>query len=208
MSKTAGVKRKGTGWMVGMVMISLVGLLAPAPDVHAATWKLDTAHSNLGFSVSHLFTSVQGRFDRFEGYVKFDPAHPEATEVRTRAEAASINTNNAKRDKHLRSADFFDVKNFPELTFESSELVDWKDSRGKLKGTLTLHGISREVEFDASFVGQGSDPWGNVRAGFKATLVIDRRDYGLKWNEALETGGFLVGNEIEIRIDAEGMLVE
>ena len=138
--------------------------------------------------------------------IDFDPAHPEATRVFASAESASINTNNAKRDKHLRSGDFFDVKKYPVLSFESRKLVHWSNNRGKLQGTLTIHGISRQVEMDASYLGRGMDPWGNERAGFKATVVIDRRDYGLKWNEALETGGFLVGNEIEIRIDAEGLL--
>lgn len=172
----------------------------------AETWKLDTSHTTVGFSVSHLFTSVQGRFDRFEGVIEFDPANPQATTVHATAEASSINTNNAKRDKHLRSADFFDVEKFPSLIFESTSLEDWDGHRGKLLGKLSLHGLSRDVAFDVSFLGKGKDPWDNVRAGFKATLTVDRKDYGLNWNEVLETGGFLVGDEVEIRIDAEGLL--
>ena len=191
---------------VSLVSVLVLEFFVSAIAAQATTWKLDQSHTTIGFSVSHLFTSVRGRFDRFEGTVDFDPSKPEATRVRASAETASINTNNSKRDKHLRSSDFFDVKKFPTLTFESHSLTGWTNNRGRLRGTLTIHGVSREVEFDVSFLGSGKDPWGNERAGFKASVVIDRRDYGLKWNEALETGGFLVGDEIEIRIDAEGLL--
>jgi len=191
---------------VSLVSVLVLGFFVSASAAQATTWKVDQSHTTIGFSVSHLFTSVQGRFDRFEGTVDFDPSKPEATSVRGTAEAASINTNNSKRDKHLRSGDFFDVEKFPTLTFESRALTGWANNRGKLSGTLTIHGVSREVELDVSFLGSGKDPWGNERAGFKASVVIDRRDYGLKWNEVLETGGFLVGDEIEIRIDAEGLL--
>lgn len=191
---------------VSLVSVLVLGFFVSATAAQATTWKVDQSHTTIGFSVSHLFTSVQGRFDRFEGTVDFDPSKPEATKVRGTAETASINTNNSKRDKHLRSGDFFDVEKFPTLTFESRALTGWANNRGKLSGTLTIHGVSRGVELDVSFLGRGKDPWGNERAGFKASVVIDRRDYGLKWNEALETGGFLVGDEIEIRIDAEGLL--
>lgn len=183
-----------------------LGLFVSAGAAQATSWKVDQSHTTVGFRVSHLFTSVQGRFDRFEGTIEFDPANPEAVTIRGSVEAASINTNNLKRDKHLRSGDFFDVERFPTLTFESRELTSWSGNRGRLRGLLTIHGVSREVEFDVSYLGRGKDPWGNERGGFKASVVIDRRDYGLKWNEVLETGGFLVGDEIEIRIDAEGLL--
>ena len=182
-----------------------VGLASPS---QAASWKVDTAHTTVGFSVSHLFTTVQGRFDRFEGTIDFDPAHPEATVVRGTIEAASINTNNAKRDKHLRSGDFFDSGKHPKLHFESTKVTVTKDKSGTIAGNLTIHGVTRAVVFDVKFLGSGKDPWGNVRAGFRAELTIDRRDYGLNWNELLETGGFLVGDEIEIRIDVEGLVDE
>jgi polyisoprenoid-binding protein YceI len=161
----------------------------------------------VGFSVSHLFTSVQGRFDRFSGTIEFDPQKPEAAVVRATVEAASINTNHEKRDKHLRSGDFFDVENHPTLSFEStSGVTEMVENRGKLAGNLTIHGVTKPVVFDVVFRGQGKDPWGNVRAGFSARLDIDRKDYGLTWNKALETGGVLVGDEVEIRIEVEGIL--
>ncbi len=180
-----------------------------AAAAHAANWKVDQSHTTVGFSVSHIFTSVQGRFDRFDGTIVFDPEKPESVVVRATVEAASINTNNTKRDKHLRSDDFFDVKKHPTLSFESTGgITEMKENRGKLAGNLTIHGVTKPVVFDVTFRGQGKDPWGNVRAGFSAILNIDRKDYGLNWNEVLETGGLLVGEEVEIRIDAEGILGE
>jgi len=188
-------------------MIAVV--LEFAVAAHAADWKIDGSHTNVGFSVSHIFTSVQGRFDRFDGTVVFDPKEPESAVVRATVDAASINTNNAKRDKHLRSDDFFDVEKFPTLSFEStSGVTEMKDNRGKLAGNLTIHGVTKPVVFDVTFRGQGKDPWGNVRAGFAARLNINRKDYGLNWNEVLETGGLLVGEEVEIQIDVEGILGE
>jgi polyisoprenoid-binding protein YceI len=183
--------------------------LAFSTAAHAANWKVDQSHTTVGFSVSHIFTSVQGRFDRFDGTIVFDPEKPESAIVRATVEAASINTNNAKRDKHLRSGDFFDVEKHPTLSFESTGgVTEMKENRGKLAGNLTIHGVTKPVVFDVTFRGQGKDPWGNVRAGFAASLSINRKDYGLNWNEVLETGGLLVGEEVEIRIDAEGILGE
>ena len=189
---------------ISWVIALACGLAATA---HAENWKIDESHTTVGFSVSHLFTSVQGRFDRFDGAIEFDPQKPEAAVVRATVEAASINTNNAKRDKHLRSDDFFDVEKHPTLSFESTSGVTvMKENRGKIAGNLTIHGVTKPVVFDVVFRGQGKDPWGNVRAGFSASLDIDRKDYGLNWNKALETGGVLVGEEVEIRIDVEGIL--
>jgi polyisoprenoid-binding protein YceI len=185
----------------------LAGVFGFAATAQAETWKIDGSHTTVGFSVSHIFTSVQGRFDRFEGTIEFDSEKPEATVVRATVEAASINTNNAKRDKHLRSDDFFDVEKYPMLSFEStSGVTEMKENRGILPGSLTIHGVTKPVIFDVVFRGQGSDPWGNVRAGFAANLKINRRDYELNWNKVLETGGVLVGEEVEIRIDVEGIL--
>jgi len=179
-----------------------------ASSSQAESWKVDPAHTTVGFNVSHLFTSVQGRFDRFEGTIDFDPANPAATVVRGTVEAASINTNNAKRDKHLRSGDFFDTEKYPKLQFESTKATITDGRSGTIAGNLTIHGVTRAVVLDVKFLGSGKDPWGNERAGFRAELTINRRDYGLNWNELLETGGVLVGDEVEIRIDVEGLLEE
>ncbi len=191
---------------VSCIFALVLGFSATA---HATNWKVDRSHTTVGFGVSHLFTSVQGRFDRFDGTIEFDPEKPEAAVVRATIDAASINTNNTKRDKHLRSDDFFDVEKYPTLSFESTRgVTEMKDNRGKLAGNLTIRGVTKPVVFDVIFRGQGRDPWGNLRAGFVASLNINRKDYGLNWNEVLETGGWLVGEEVEIRIDVEGILEE
>ena len=191
---------------VSCIFALVLGIAAAA---HAANWKVDGSHTTVGFSVSHIFTSVQGRFDRFDGTVVFDLENPESAIVRATVEAASINTNNTKRDKHLRSDDFFDVEKYPTLSFESTGgVTDMQENRGKLAGNLTIHGVTKPVVFDVTFLGQGKDPWGNVRAGFAASVKINRKDYGLGWNQVLETGGLLVGEEVEIRIDVEGILGE
>lgn len=191
---------------VSFIIALVLGFAATA---NAANWKVDQSHTTVGFSVSHIFTNVQGRFDRFDGTIVFDPEKPESAIVRATVEASSINTNNEKRDKHLRSDDFFDVEKYSTLSFEStSGVTEMKGNSGKLAGNLTIHGVTKPVVFDVTFRGQGKDPWGNVKAGFAASLKINRKDYGLNWNEVLETGGLLVGEEVEIRIDAEGNLGE
>jgi polyisoprenoid-binding protein YceI len=174
----------------------------------ATTYQVDSDHTNVGFKVRHLFTHVQGRFDRFQGTIDFDPAKPEATKVEGKIEAASINTNVAQRDTHLRSEDFFDVQKYPNITFVStkSAQIDAAKKSGKLEGKLTIHGIEKPVVLDVSYLGAAKDPWGNMRAGFSARTTINRKDFGLTWNETLESGGLLVGDEIQIEIDAEGMV--
>lgn len=182
-------------------------LLAPASSP-AITYQVDPDHSNVGFEVRHLFTKVQGRFDRFEGTIQFDPAKPEATVVEGTIEAASINTNVEQRDKHLRSDDFFDVAKFPKITFVSTGTaeIDASKKGGKLAGKLTIHGVEKPVTLEVTYLGAAKDPWGNQRAGFSASTTINRKDFGLAWNETLESGGLLVGEEVKIEIDAEGMV--
>ena len=198
--------KSGMRW-IGIGIFALAFGWAAAAS--AESWKVDKSHTSVVFSVAHLFTSVQGRFDDFEGSIEFDPSDPGAAVVRGKVDAASINTNNAKRDKHLRSGDFFHVEKFPEIRFESTGGIEnMQGKRGELPGKLTIHGVTKPVVLDVKFLGRGKDPWGNERAGFQATLTIDRKDYGLNWNEVLETGGVLVGDEVEIRIDAEGILAE
>ena len=193
-------------WLAGLV--AAAAFLGIAGAAAATTWKVDVAHTTVGFSVKHLFTRVQGRFDEFEGTIVFDPANPKAAKVSGTIQAASINTNNAKRDKHLRSADFFDVAKHPTLSFESTSVHTDDAGAGTIEGELTIHGVTKPVVIEVEYLGQGADPWGNVRAGFVAKLEVDRKDYGLNWNEVLETGGVLVGDLITIRIDVEGILAQ
>jgi polyisoprenoid-binding protein YceI len=197
-------------WLAGLVAVATGLGIAGAAE--AATWKVDKDHTTVGFSVKHLFTRVQGRFDQFEGTIDFSPEKPKAAKVSGTIRAASINTNNAKRDKHLRSDDFFDVEKYPTLSFESTGVRevegDGGASAGVVEGNLTIHGVTKPVVIEVEYIGQGADPWGNVRAGFTAELEINRKDYGLNWNEVLETGGVLVGDIITIQIDIEGILAE
>lgn len=176
----------------------------------AVQYKVDAEHTTAGFKVRHLFTSVTGRFDRFDGTIDFDPARPEQTRVAGTIDATSINTNNPDRDKHLRSKDFFDVEHFPKITFTSTGVSDLDASKqkGKMQGTLTIHGVARPVTLDVAFLGAGKDPYGNQRAGFTATTTVNRKDFGLTWNETLETGGLLVGDDVAIELSVEGIIPE
>ena len=152
-----------------------------------------------------VISKVRGAFTRWHGEVEFDPTSLQAGQVRVHIDAASIDTNEPKRDAHLRSPDFFDVEKFPELTFVSKRVESGSDGRYRVLGELTIHGVTREVELDTKYLGSGKDPWGNERVGFEARASISRKDFGLTWNQALETGGLLVGDEIEIALDLQAV---
>jgi len=190
-------------WLVSGLLTVMV---AWTPAVEAAQYKVDPAHTSVTFQVRHLFTKVTGRFDRFDGTIDFDPAHPEQAKVAGSIDAASISTNNEKRDQDLRSDRFFDVERFPKITFTSTAVtqVDAAKQVGRMEGRLTIHGVERPVVLEVAYLGAGKDPWGNQRAGFSGRTTIDRKDFGLSWNEALETGGVLVGDEVTIDLEIEG----
>lgn len=175
----------------------------------ATTWNLDATHSTLGFSVKHMmFTTVRGSFSQVEGTVSFDPSSPEASSVEVTIPTASIDTGVADRDGHLRSADFFDVESHPAITFRSTRVEGKPAKEGdafKVAGELTIRGVTREVVLDARFEGTGTDPWGNTRSGFSASTAIDRREFGLTWNQALEAGGVLVGTEVKIELHVQAV---
>lgn len=171
------------------------------------TWTIDPAHTLVGFSAKHMmFTTVRGRFEDVKGTIEIDAEDPNASSVEVQIGTASIDTGVEGRDNHLRSADFLDVAAYPTITFRSRRVEGAAKEEGdrfKVYGDLTIRGTTREVVLDAEFGGQGKDPWGGERAGFSATTKIDRRDFGLTWNQALETGGILVGNEIRIEIEVQ-----
>ena len=194
------VMRKG--FITTALVVSMLGTGASAL---AAEYKIDGDHTTIGFRVRHLFTAVDGRFDKYDGTIRFDPAKPEEASVEGTIDAASVNTNVAERDKHLRSADFFDVANHPKITFKSTKVLEVAPDKthGKMAGLLGIRGVEKEVVLDVAFHGQGKDPWGNFKAGFSATTRILRKDFGLKWNDTLETGGLLVGDDVEIRLEVE-----
>ncbi len=168
------------------------------------SWKIDPAHSEITFSVRHLMVSnVQGRFERFSGVVNFDEENPQNSSVEVQIEAASINTREPQRDAHLRSPDFLNADQFPYLTFKSKRIEVLDDSHGRIIGDLTIRDVTREVTLDVVFNGKVKSPFGFTTAGFSASAKINRKDWGLVWNVALETGGVLVGEEVNIQIELE-----
>jgi polyisoprenoid-binding protein YceI len=168
-------------------------------------WDIDVAHSAIHFWARHMVISkVHGRFARWTGALALDPQDLSRSSVDVRIDAASIDTQVADRDAHLRSPDFLDVAKHPEIAFRSRR-VEQAGSGLRVVGELTLHGVTREVTLEAEFAGTGKDPWGNERAGFSAKASLDRRDYGLVWNAALETGGVLVGEKVELAIELEAV---
>jgi polyisoprenoid-binding protein YceI len=171
-----------------------------------STWNIDASHSTLGFSVRHLvIAKVHGKFTKFNGAVKLDEQDLAASEVNVTLEAASIDTSEPKRDEHLRSADFFDVVAHPQLTFASKRIEKTGADAFKVTGDLSIHGVKKEVALDVEYSGKGKDPWGNERVAFTGKTSINRTEFGLKWNQALEAGGVLVGEKIEISFDVQAV---
>ncbi|HEY6032810.1 MAG TPA: YceI family protein [Kofleriaceae bacterium] len=165
-------------------------------------WNIDGSHSTAEFSVRHLMiTNVKGRFGTLSGTVDYDPEKPEASQTDVTIDATSIDTRDEKRDAHLRSPDFFDVEKFPSLTFKSTSVVKTDDGFAAT-GDLTIHGVTKPVTLEVEGPSdQNKDPWGNTRIGASATAKINRKDFGLNWNAALEAGGVLVGEQVKISIE-------
>ena len=173
------------------------------PRTSTQTWALDAAHSNVEFAVKHLMIAkVKGRFSQVSGNLTADPANPADFKLEVEIDAASIDTRQEQRDAHLRSGDFFDAETYPTITF-SGKKIEGDGDEFRLTGDLTIKGMTREITLDVTNEGRATDPWGGSRIGFSARGKIDRRDFGLTWNQALEAGGVLVGDEIKISVDAE-----
>ncbi len=168
------------------------------------TWSIDPAHSHVEFAVRHLMIStVKGRFTGVRGTVRSHDADPAKGDVDIAIDVASIDTREAQRDTHLRSGDFFEAEKFPTITFKSRRIDNVQGDAFRLVGDLTIRGVTREVALDVTSEGRGKDPWGGERAGFSATTKIKRSDFGLTWNQLLETGGVAVGDDVKISIDVE-----
>jgi polyisoprenoid-binding protein YceI len=169
-------------------------------------WNLDTVHSGINFSVRHMVVSkVRGRFTKFTGNVELDESDLARSVVEATIDASSIDTGTAQRDEHLRSADFFDVEHFPQIRFRSTAIEELGAQRYRLTGELTIRDVSREIALDVEYGGRGKDPWGNERVGFTVKGALDRKDFGLKWNQALETGGVLVSDRVEIELELQAV---
>lgn len=173
----------------------------------AAGYKLDASHSEVGFGVKHLVIStVKGRFNKFDGGFDYDEKSKTLSKVEIKIDAASIDTNDKKRDDHLSSPDFFDVKKFASLEFKADKATGVEGGKSfKLPGTLTMHGVSKPITLDVDFKGTTTDPWGNERVVFGATAKIKRADWGMSWNKSLDKGGLVVGEEVTIMIESEGI---
>ncbi len=167
-------------------------------------WQIDSSHTRAVFSVRHMMiTNVRGQFDKVTGTVAFNEADPARSSVDVQIDAASFTTHDEKRDGHLRSGDFLDVEHYPYLTFKGTKAVKLGEGTGKLTGDLTIRGITHPVTLDVEYNGQQKTPWGSTNAGFSASTKINRKDWNLNWNVALETGGVLVGDTITINIELE-----
>ena len=167
-------------------------------------WKLDSSHSEIQFSVRHMMiTKVRGQFDKFETNIDLDLDHPENTKIETRIEAASINTRDPNRDGHLKSPDFLNAEKYPYLVFKSTKVEPLNKNHARMTGDLTIQEATRPVVMDVEFTGVAKSPWGATDAGFNASTTLSRKDWDLTWNMALETGGWLVGDEIEINIQLD-----
>ena len=186
-------------------LICAVLLLGSHP-AWAATYAIDPDHSAVSFKIRHLFSYVRGTFDQFEGSLDYETGEPKTWKTQATIQAASIDTRVEKRDNHLRSKDFFEVEKYPTLEFVSTQVEAADDTHAKLHGLLTLHGVQKPVVLDLEIHGVGKDPWGNVRAGFTATTTINRKDFGINWNEVLGTGKLLLGEEVEVTLEVEGLL--
>jgi polyisoprenoid-binding protein YceI len=175
---------------------------APATS---STWKIDPSHSHVEFAVKHLMIStVKGLFSDVEGEIEIVDGNPSASSVSAVIKTASIDTRTGQRDDHLRSGDFLDVTKYPEITFKSTK-ISGDDAEFKITGNLTISGVTKEITLDATNEGSGKDPWGGHRIGFSAKTKIDRRDFGLTYNQAIEAGGVVIGHEVKISLEVEAI---
>jgi polyisoprenoid-binding protein YceI len=184
------------------VVMVLAGLTGYA-QTSAPAYTVDPSHSSVGFKVRHLISKVSGSFAEFSGTVVGDPAKPEGAAVSFTIKAASIDTQNADRDKHLKSADFFDVEKFPEITFKSTKITPRGKDQYDVAGEFTLHGVTKAIVLPVTLTGIAKDPWGNERAGFSLQFTLNRKDYGITYNKVLDQGGMMLGDDVEVSIDLE-----
>lgn len=190
-----------------LISIGLIFALFIVSSAFAADeYEIDAVHSSIGFSVRHLLISnVTGNFNDFSGKIMFDEKDMTNSSVDLTIKAASINTNNVDRDNHLRASDFFDAEKFPEITFKSGKVEKAEDNY-VLVGTLTMHGVSKEISIPFEFIGKAKGPMGKQRLGFEGNTKLNRKDFGITWNKTLDEGGLAVGNEIKIQLNIEAVI--
>jgi len=188
-----------------LVLLAVTALpgTAAVPAAATGTWNVDKVHSEIGFLVRHFVSKVRGGFTDFTGTIKIDAEKPETSSVEFTIKVASINTNEPKRDAHLKSPDFFDAEKFPEIRFASKKVVRKSDTSFDVVGDLTMRGVTKEVTLPATFTGLVKDPWGLERAGFETAITLNRQDYGVKYNKVLDQGGLMLGDDVAVTISLE-----
>jgi len=188
------------------ISLLLIALSLWTQGALAGDYKLDESHTQVGFKIKHLVIStVSGRFNKFTGGFKFDEKKGTLDSVEVIIEAASIDTNEADRDKHLKSKDFFDVAKFPSLKFVSTKVTHKENKPDSVDGNLTIHGVTKPVVLNVEFNGSATDPWGNERVAFEASTKIKRKDFGLTWNKTLDKGGVMIADDVKIEIEGEAI---
>jgi polyisoprenoid-binding protein YceI len=188
---------KKTIFTLSLLALAFAGL------AHAADFDVDPAHTSVGFNIKHLVGRVNGSFTDFTGTFSFEQGKPAKDKVEFTVKTASINTQNEKRDTHLKSPDFFDVAKYPTMTFVSKKVVAAGKDKLKVTGDLTLHGVTHEETFNVEFGGIAKDPWGNTRAGFSATTTLNRKTYGIIWNKTLDSGSLMLGEDVNVVLQVE-----
>jgi polyisoprenoid-binding protein YceI len=182
--------------------LAAVAVLAALPAA-ADTFTVDKGHSDTSFRIRHLVSNVTGRFDDFSGTIDLDKSNMEKSAVQFEIQTASINTGVADRDKHLRSADFFDVEKYPTITFKSTSIKKTGENSYDVTGDFTMHGVTKKITLPVTFLGETKGPRGGTVAGFEASTTLNRKDYGIVWNRALDTGGFILGDDVKVSINLE-----
>jgi polyisoprenoid-binding protein YceI len=190
-------------FLTAAALTALSAGAAVLPVQAADIYNVDPGHSAVSFQVRHLVTQVSGKFNDYKGTIQLDPAKMENSAVEIAIKTTSIDTGVPDRDKHLRSADFFDVEKFPEITFKSKSIKATGKDQYAVTGTFTMHGVSKELTLPVTFNGTAKDPWGGQRAGFSAETTVNRKDYGIVWNKALDNGGALLGDDVKIAVNLE-----
>ncbi len=187
-----------------IALLLVAAAAAPGLPIFAAdTYTIDKNHSDVSFTIRHFASKVRGRFADFSGAIQADPARPEASSVNFTIKTASIDTNNADRDNHLRSPDFFDAAKNPEITFKSTKMTPAGKDKYDVTGTLTMRGVSKEITLPVTYLGSMKDPGGNDRASFELATMLNRKDFGINWNKALDAGGFMLSDDVDVTISLE-----
>lgn len=185
-----------------VLLLAVLGAQAAEP---APTFTVDPVHSSVAFKIRHLVSKVSGAFRDFTGTIVGDPKEPARASVAFTIKAASIDTLNPDRDKHLNSPDFFDTAKFPEITFKSTKITPKGGDTCEVTGIFTMHGVSKEIVVPVTFGGLAKDPWGNERAGFSVAMTLNRKDYGISYNKVLDAGGMMLGDDVEVSIELEAV---